>query len=160
MNKVKIKKIPFKLLGEAIEKNKSLVFKAVDQENKEVSIDQVKGLKVLSFFPDINTGVCDMQTLKIGSLAKEHPNINFVSITMDSPEEIKKWCMKNDLANLVLWSDAKYKEFQTKTNLYIPRIKKLSRGLIVLDENNIIVDKFFNIEIAEQPDWTVLDKYL
>jgi len=62
MNKVTIKKVPFKLNGDIIGKGEVLDFKALDRNNKEVSFSDIKGKVIMSTFPDINTRVCDAQT--------------------------------------------------------------------------------------------------
>ena len=160
MNKVTIKKIPFKLSGETIEKNNKLVFKAEGKDHEDFYIEDIKGMKVISLFPDINTRVCDFQTQEIAKLASQHKDITFISISTDSVEVQKEWCAAKGLENIMIVSDAKYKEFQTKTNAYITKIKKLSRGFILLDEDNIIKEVFFNKEISKDPDYSLLNEWI
>lgn len=160
MNKVTIKKIGFKLIGETIEKNNHLSFKAIDRNDKIVSIDDFKGIKIISLFPDIQTRVCDVQTRKIAKYAKENPKINFISITMDTVSKINKWCLASGVENIHIWSDWKLREFSSKTNAIIRKINKLARGFIILDDKNKIIEVSLNSEIAQEPDYSVLEKYL
>ncbi|MCK5946077.1 MAG: redoxin family protein [Mycoplasmataceae bacterium] len=160
MNKITIKKIPFKLKGDIIEKGNTLSFKAINRENKEVSIDTIKGIKVISVFPDINTSVCDEQTRKIGQLASKHKDVKFISVTTDDVETVNKWCLANDIDNVDIWTDSKYGEFGNVTNMLITKIKKLARGFIILDENNKIIDVSAKVELAVAPDYTSVEKLL
>lgn len=159
MNKLLIKGQEFKLAGDIINKGMILDFKAVDRENKDVSIAEVKGIKVISVFPDINTRVCDMQTLKIAQLSQQAKHINFISISLDSVDVINTWCVAKG-QNVDIWSDLKYKDFANKTNTLIPAINKLARGFIVLDDANKIIDIDFVNELSEMPNFELLNKYI
>ncbi|TCG11977.1 redoxin domain-containing protein [Mycoplasma todarodis] len=159
MEKAKIHHIPFKLSGPAIEKNTKLTFKAEDK-NGIWNIEDIKGKKVISLFPAINTKICDMQTQQIAKLAQEHKNVTFISISTDSVKKQEEWCAAKGLENVLIVSDDKYKEFQTKTNAYIPRINKLTRGFILLDKENIIQEISLNIELSKEPNYTLLDKWI
>ena len=159
MNKVTLHNEPFELSGMTIEKNTKLSFKAEDK-NGIWNIEDIKGKKVISLFPDINTGICDIQTQEIAKLAQQHKDITFISISTDSVEIQKEWCAAKGLENILIVSDDKYKEFQTKTNAYVPKINKLIRGFILLDEENVIQEISLNNELVEDPDYTSLDKWI
>ena len=160
MKKVTVFKVRFSLSGETITVGQKLEFKGIDGTGVEFDSTSLKGRKVISIFPDINTSICDMQTIKIAKLAKENQDIEFVSITMDGPEVIKDWCAGKGIDNSRIVSDSKYKEFATKTNVYITKIDKLGRGFILLDENNMITNVLLNDEIAANPDFAKLDELI
>lgn len=159
MNKLLIKGQEYKLAGDIINKGMILDFKAVNRENQDVRLADIKGIKVISVFPDINTRVCDMQTLKIAQLSQQAKHINFISISMDAVEVINTWCVAKG-QNVDIWSDLKYKEFASKTNALIPALNKLARGFIVLNEQNEIIDIDFVKELSEMPNFELLNKYL
>ncbi|NQZ29192.1 MAG: redoxin family protein [Mycoplasmatales bacterium] len=159
MNKVTLHNEPFELSGMTIEENTKLDFKAEDA-NGIWDIKDIKGKKVISLFPDINTGICDVQTQLIANLAKRRTDITFISISTDSVEIQKEWCASKGLENVLIVSDDKYKEFQKLTNLYIPKIDKLIRGFILLDEENIIRGITLNSELAEDPDYASVDEWI
>lgn len=159
MNKVSIKGIKFKLIGDIVEKGTKLSFKALNRENKVVNISEITGTKIISVFPDINTRICDMQTVKISQLAAKAPHINFISVSMDSVETINLWCA-NKLVNIDIWSDAEYKEFGKSTNTFISMIKKLARGFIVLNDRNEIIDIDFVKELSDMPNFDLIEKYI
>ena len=150
----------FSLSGETITTENKLEFKGIDGTGAEFNSTSLKGRKVISIFPDINTSICDEQTVKIAQLAKENKDIEFISITMDGPDVIKEWCAGKGIDNSRIVSDSKYKDFATKTNIHITEIDKLGRGFILLDENNIITDILLNDEVAENPDFAKLDELI
>ena len=158
MNKVSIKGLPFKLNGDIVEKGTKLNFQALDGNNNIVSSKDFKGLTIISAFPDINTSVCDKQTREIMKLAKEHKDVNFVSITRDSVEVINKWCAANELENISILSDNNT-DFGNKTNTLITKIDKLARGFIIVKDGEIIEIEYKK-EIATDPNYEVLNKYI
>ncbi|NQZ29193.1 MAG: redoxin family protein [Mycoplasmatales bacterium] len=159
MKKVKIYHIPFKLKGEVIKKDEKLVFKAEDQ-NGIWDIEHVKGKKIISLFPSINTKVCDIQTQTIAKMAQQYKDITFISISTDSIETQNKWCISKGFENILIVSDDKYKEFQTKTNAYIPKVNKLIRGFILLNEENVVKEIALNNDLAKAPNYTLLNKWI
>lgn len=159
MNKVLIKGQEFNLSGEIIKVGDVLDFKAVNRENEDVQLSDVKGTKVISVFPDINTRVCDMQTVRIAQIAQKAAHIHFISISLDSVEVINSWCAANGL-NVDIWSDAKYKDFAKNTNTLIPSINKLARGFIILDKENKIVAIDFVEELTHMPDFDLIEKHI
>lgn len=160
MNNITIKNMPFKLLDNAVEIGETIHFKARDKNNQDVMISDFKGQKIISIFPDIETKVCDMQTHELSVLAMNNPNINFISITMDDVEKINQWCSANGISNLTILSDHVHKEFGTKTRLLIPAINKLSRGFILLDNDDKVIDLSLNKELAEMPDFDKVNKWI
>ncbi|MCK5806826.1 MAG: redoxin family protein [Mycoplasmataceae bacterium] len=160
MNKITIHEKEFSLSGETITTGNKLEFKGIDGTGVEFNSTSLKGKKVISIFPDINTGVCDEQTVKIAQLAKQNKDIEFISITMDEPSIITDWCAGKGVDNSRIVSDSKFKEFATKTNIYITEINKLARGFIVLDETNTITHILLNDEIAVAPDFKKLEELI
>ena len=158
MKKVKIKGIPFKLNGELIEKGSELSFKVVDRENKDFVFGLQKGITIISVFPDINTRICDKQTQWIAKIAPLNKEINFISVTKDSVEVINEWCLAKELENVDIYSDV-YGEFGEATHTLIKRINKLTRGFVVLKDKKII-DISFKKEVADEPNYEMLNKYL
>lgn len=153
MNKIIVKGVPFNLSGEAIKTGATLDFKARDIHNKDKSISEIKGHKIISIFPDINTRVCDAQTHELSVLAMKHPKVHFVSVTNDPVNVIKEWCSANSINNLMILSDREHGDFARKTNLMIPKLNKLTRGFILLDGKNHVEDIVLNTELSEMPDF-------
>lgn len=159
MNKVKIKFISFKLKGELIKENSTLTFSAINKNGELVSSSDYKGVKIISVYPDINTKVCDLQTQEISKLAFKYPTIQFISISTDDVDKIKEWCAAKGISNIDIWSDLTSGEFGNKTNAYIPKIKKLARGFLIMNDD--FVEKVsFKEDMTEMPDFEMLESYL
>lgn len=147
-----------KFSGEVIKEGSTLEFKAITHEDKDFDIKNIKGTKVISLFPSVNTKICDLQTMEIAKLSAKHPEITFVSISTNTTKDLSEWCIAHGTENIIIVSDLKHKEFATKTNIYIPEFKMLGRGIIILDENNKIVSIKINEDIVDHPDYSAIEK--
>ena len=158
MNKIKFKGLPIKLLGVVDLENKQLNVKLIDKDdNLKQLFDFKNNLKVISTFPKLNTSVCDNQTKNIARLANKYKDVSFISITMDKPKTIAKWCLANNLNNVVILSDKKHQQFSKATNLLIPKLNMLARGLIIVDQNNKVLNSFYKEDISSEPMFDQLE---
>ena len=157
MEKVKVLGVPFELTGTTITKDAKLAFKAIDNEEQDFDSQKLKGLKVVSFFPALNTSVCDNQTTWIAENAPKYPDVHFISISVDKPEVQKAWCIAHKFPNALIVSDYKYHDFANQTNFYIKNLEHLIRGLIIIDQNDKIIALKVTNDIVDTPDFKWLE---
>ncbi len=160
MKKVTVKGTEYNLKGNPIAVGQKLSFKAKDKANKDFNLSDVKGKKVISAFPALNTRVCDAQTLQITSWSREYKNVQFVSITNDPVEVIRDWCAAHGIDNIMILSDREYKEYANLTNLYVEGWDKLARGFMILDEEDTIQAMSFKDEESADPDYDLVKNFL
>lgn len=160
MDKTKILFKSFKFQGDVIKEGSTLNFKAMEPNGNIFDISKLKGVKIISIFPKLNTKVCDKQTYEMARLSSLHPNANLISISLDEQEVQRNWCLANQKENIKIVWDLKLKEFSDKTNLYIPKLKTLGRGLLVLDNDNKIIKSLINKDIAKQPNFDEVIEFL
>ena len=135
-------------------------FKATNRFGEDTNFTSNGKVTVLSIYPSINTKICDMQTQISVKNASKYPNINFTSISLDKTEEISKWCGVNSSDNITIISDRKYKEFSDMSGLKMKLIPAFKRGLIVLDQDNVITHININENVKEQVDFEWLENIL
>ncbi len=160
MNKVTMRGNHYNLNGDVIKLNSLLEFKAKDKNNKDWFIKDIKGIKVISLFPDINTHICDGQTKQIAQMAEQYKDITFISVSTDLPEVQQKWCAANGLKNVLIVSDQEYKDFADKTKTYIAERDQLIRGFILLDDDNVIKGISISDQVSTEPDYELLNKWI
>lgn len=159
MKQVTIKGEIHSLKGELISKGSELKFRAKDASDTVVNSFDYNGYKIISVFPDINTRICDLQTMEISKLAAKWDKVMFISMTTDAIDVINMWCAAKGVHNIEIWSDKELGEFGAKTNALIPSIGKLARGFIIMKGNQII-DLHFKEELSEMPDFDLVEKFL
>lgn len=158
--KITFKQNPMTLVGKLIQIGDIVNFKATNPDFSEFKFNELKGIKVISTFPSINTGVCDLQTKEISNLANKYSDITFISISMDLPPAQGAWCAANSIKNLLIVSDYKDREFASKYGLLIDELKLMHRSLIVVNDSNKVIKFISNNEITDAPNFNELKSYL
>ena len=155
------KGIPYKLSGSVIRKGEKLNFKAMKRNGSTFDISKIKGYKIISAFPDINTPVCNIQTQRMDKLAKTYPSITFISISIDQIDALNKWCsLRKITGNSYILSDYQDGEFIMKTKLLIKKRGVTARGFFILDDKNNIIDMYINRKLNGKPKWKLLQKHI
>ncbi|WP_201736482.1 redoxin domain-containing protein [Mycoplasma sp. ATU-Cv-508] len=115
---------------------------------------------VVSFFPKLNTKVCDLQTLKISELVNRYPAEKFVAISLDPISVGKEWLQVHQVKNLTLLSDAKMRDFASQTGLLTADGSMLLRGLMLIDADQRVVALSVNQDLKVAPDYQAITKFL
>lgn len=153
--------IPYKLSGKVIRKGEKLEFTATKRDGKTFNMKNLKGYKIVSAFPDINTPVCNIQTQRMDELARMYPSITFISISLDKVDTLNKWCSVRGVThNSLILSDFDKGEFTLKSKLLIKNRGVTARGFFILDNNNRIVDMYVNKKLNGTPKYRLIKKYI
>lgn len=127
-------------------------FSLLDLNDNQVSLSDFTGKKVLiSVFPDINTRVCDLQTVHFFKIADTLENTVILNISNNTKEEFKEWCAVKNVDAIML-SDQD-KTFAETYGLWIPEMEKLARSIFVVDEEGTLVYKELVPEVSSEPDY-------
>lgn len=145
---------PLHVNGTQLQKgDKAPVFSAVTQNLEAWSLADLKGIKIISVVPSLDTGVCQIQTKKFNKEATTLSDTTIITISLDLPFAQQRWCGAENITNLVILSDYQNREFAEKYSLLIDELKLLSRAVLVLDaENNVHYVEYLK-EITEEPNY-------
>ena len=157
---IKFQNKPMSLLNTLVKEGDFIDFKASNPDFSEFNFSSLKGVKVISTIPSINTSVCDAQTREIEKMAKKYPNVPFLTISLDLPTALGNWCAINKMENLLVVSDYKERQFSKKYGLLIDELKLIHRSLIVVSKDNAVLKVFSKEEITDSPDFHKLENYL
>jgi thiol peroxidase len=72
---------------------------------------------------------------------------------MDLPFAQKRFCSANDIDKVVTLSDHRDLDFGTKYGFEIEELRLLARGIVVLDEDNIVRYVQYVPEATDHPDY-------
>lgn len=134
-------------VGEAIPS-----FSLTTIEGETVSNETLKGqLAILSVFPDINTSVCDQQTRTFNEKAANIDNIQLISVSRNTKEELKNWCAAQGL-DMEMWIDDKG-EFGQAFGINMPSLDKLARSVFVITADGLLAYKEIVPEMVEEPNY-------
>lgn len=128
-------------------------FKVFNANNDKVKTREFFGKPTLiSVVPSITTSVCSIQTKKFNQQMDEYPNANFVTISMDTPEQQADWCAAEGVQNMQLLSDSE-QSFGYALKVLIPDESFLARSIFVLDADGKITYEEVVPELTDEPDY-------
>jgi thiol peroxidase len=95
--------------------------------------------KVVTFFPSLDTPVCDIQVREFNKLARQLGDVvSVIGISMDLPFAQKRFCDTFRLRNLLLCSDYRHASFGISYGVLIAELNLLARGVAVIDGRGIL----------------------
>ncbi|MGL4676895.1 MAG: thiol peroxidase [Brevinema sp.] len=128
-------------------------FTAIKKDLSPVSLKDLKGVKIISAVPSLDTSVCQVQTKKFNQQVDALKGVTLVTISLDLPFAQGRWCGAEGLENSLTVSDYQEREFATKFNLLIKELKLLSRSVFVLDQDNVIRYVEYVSEVTAEPNY-------
>lgn len=95
---------------------------------------------VLNAIPSIDTPVCSKQTSAffhaIKDLGQDH--VRLITVSMDLPFAISRWCDAEGIDGLESTSDYKYQDFGKKFGLLMKGLGLIARSVTVVDRDGIL----------------------
>ncbi|MBS7528050.1 thiol peroxidase [Fusibacter paucivorans] len=151
---------PITLLGNEIKVgDQAPHFTAVNKDMTPFSFDSLDGkLKIISVVPSVDTKICELQTIQFNEEATKDPNIVVLTISVDLPFAQQRFCVANSIENAIVVSDYQTLDFGMKYGFAIDKLRLLSRGIVVVDTNNVVRYVEYVKEVGTHPDYDkVLD---
>jgi thiol peroxidase len=122
---------------------------------KTISLGDLKGKPtILSVVPSLDTAVCAMQTKKFNDqLASMGERINAVTVSMDLPFAMNRFCGAENIKNMRVGSDYQERNFGKNWGTLIEELKILARAVFVLDRTGKVVHAEYVPEVTSEPDY-------
>jgi thiol peroxidase len=157
---------PITLVGHEIKVGeKAPDFTALTTDLASFSLSELKGqVVVISVVPSIDTSVCDIQTRWFNEDAAKIDGLVVLSVSVDLPFALKKYCAAKDISTVKTVSDHKDLDFGLKYGFVIEELRLLSRGAVVVDREGVVRYVEYVPVISEQPQYdkvmAVVKEYL
>ncbi|MFT6849406.1 MAG: thiol peroxidase [Sphingobacteriales bacterium] len=113
-------------------------------------------VKVILSLPSVDTGICALETKAFNQKLKGLKNVVIIAVSRDLPFALKRFCDAEEITNLHMGSDYRYREFGDEYNIEIidgPLKGLLARSVMVLDANHKIQYAELVPEIASEPNY-------
>lgn len=149
---------PMTLAGEAVQVGKpapDFTVHYFEGGLKTLCLADLKGKPtILSVVPSLDTPVCAMQTKKFNEqLAALNDKVNAVTVSLDLPFAMNRFCGAESIKNLRNGSDYMDRSFGQNWGMLIDELKILARGTFVLDKDGKVVYAETVKEVAEEPNY-------
>lgn len=151
---ITFKNEPVTLDGKRLELNEVLKdFRVVDQDMNVLDSKSLKGKKIFLSVPSLDTRVCSMEVAKFINIIRQKEDVTCISVSMDLPFALKRWCLQMDNTNVITTSDYRFNEFAKVTSTKISELGLLTRAVFVVDENNIVRYVEYVSEVSNEPNY-------
>ncbi|MBS4539242.1 thiol peroxidase [Clostridium sp. D2Q-11] len=148
---------PVTLMGKEIKKGDIAEnFKAIKQDLSEFDFyNETEGkIKVISVVPSIDTGVCSLQTQRFNEESTRlSDEVFIVTISVDLPFAQKRFCGAEGIDNIEVVSDHKDLDFGNKYGFTIEEFRLLSRGIVVINQDNEVEYIEYLDEVTNHPNY-------
>jgi thiol peroxidase len=154
-NVVTFKGNPITLLGpEMKEGDQAPDFTVLSTSLTPVKLSDSKGkVRIISVVPSVDTPVCDMQTRRFNEEASALKEVQVLSVSVDLPFALAKYCATQGIENVQTVSDHKELDFGLKYGFVIEELRLLSRGIVVVDKDGVVRHVEYVREVTEQPGY-------
>jgi len=121
----------------------------------DVTLSHYRGkVVVLNVVPSIDTPICQSQTAKFNeAAAKMGEDVVVVTVSMDLPFAIRRWCEQHGVDKIVTASDYKYHDFGKKFSLLMRGLGLLARSVFVIDKGGRLVHQDIVAKMEEEPNY-------
>lgn len=152
---VTMKGNPITLLGKEIKVNdKAPDFTVLKNDLSPFSLKDAEGkVKIISVVPSLDTGVCEFQTNHFNQEASKLGDVLILTISVDLPFAQARFCGAHGIDKVVTLSDHKDLSFGMNYGFVIEELRLLSRGIVILDKNDIARYVEYVKEVGEHPDY-------
>ncbi|PRR79201.1 putative thiol peroxidase [Clostridium liquoris] len=157
--KAKFQNNPVTLTGSVVKVGDNAPdFKAIDNNLKEVSLKDTKGVRILLTVPSIDTPVCDLEVRTFNDKAASVKGVSIYTISMDLPFAQARWCGAHGINSVTTLSDYKDRLVGKNYGTYVEELGLLARAAFVIDSNNKVVYVEYLEEITNQPNFEAILK--
>lgn len=109
---------------------------------------------IISVVPSLDTPVCQVQTKKFNErLAALGDTVNALTVSLDLPFAMKRFCGAESIASMKVASDYKDREFGKAYGVLIDELKLLARSVFVLDSKGHVKYVELVKEVASEPNY-------
>ncbi len=146
---------PLTLLGKIIKTGshaKNFIAIGIDMNPVKLSDYQGK-VRVISSVTSVDTDICAQQTRRFNLEATKLNNVQIITISCDLPTALKRFCAAEGIDKVITVSDHRETDFGIKYGFLIEELRQLARGVIIIDQYDMVRYVEIVKEIGDQPDY-------
>lgn len=129
-------------------------FTVVDKNMQLIKLSDFAGrVVIINAVPSLDTPVCNKQIVRFNQEAALLHNAVVLSVSMDLPFALDRFCGTYGIQNVKTTSDYKFHDFGEKYGVLIDELQILTRAVFVIDKEGILRYVDYVPEISELPDF-------
>lgn len=146
---------PVTLLGTKVKAgDKAYDFTALNGDLTPFKLSETTGkVRIISVVPSLDTGVCELQTIRFNEEAQKLKDVQIITISMDLPFAQGRFCDSHKIGDSLVVSDHKDADFASHYGFLMEEFRLLNRGILVLDKDDTIKYVEYVEENTNHPDY-------
>ena len=146
---------PMTLLGKEVKVgDKAVNFTGLKTDMSPYSLsDAGDKIKIISVVPSLDTGVCELQTIRFNEMAAELDDVVILTLSVDLPFAQARFCGAKGIDKVITLSDHKDLDFGLNYGFVMEEMRLLARGIVVLDKDNTVRYVEYVSEATNHPDY-------
>lgn len=146
---------PVTLLGKEVKVgDKAPEFTCIKGDLSPFTLNDVEGkIKLISVVPSVDTGVCEVQTIRFNKEASHLDDVAIITISCDLPFAQARFCGDKGIDNAIVVSDYNGHSFGLGYGFLMEEFMLLNRGIVVIDKDNTVKYVEYVSENTEHPDY-------
>jgi thiol peroxidase len=147
---------PLTLVGSLVKiGDKAPDFTVLNSDLSPFSLNSTAGkVRIISVVPSIDTGICDAQTRRFNQEAA-NLDVEILTVSCDLPFALGRFCAAAGIDKVKTLSDHRDLDFGYKYGFVIEELRLLSRGIVIIDKNDVIKYVEYVAEVASHPNYDV-----
>ena len=110
-------------------------------------------VKLISLVPSVDTGVCELQTIRFNQEAGSLQDAAVITISCDLPFAQARFCGAKGIENAVVVSDYKDTSFGLNYGFLMEEFRLLNRGIVVIDKDDVVRYVEYVAENTDHPNY-------
>jgi thiol peroxidase len=111
-------------------------------------------IRLISVVPCIDTGLCEMQTLRMNDVASQFDErVVTITVSSDLPAGQARFCGKSGVDNVLMLSDHMEMGFGSAYGTWLKEMRAEQRSVFVVDRNNVVRHAQYVPEIGHAIDY-------
>lgn len=110
-------------------------------------------VKIISVVPSLDTGVCELQTIRFNQEAASLDDVLILTISVDLPFAQSRFCGAHNIDEVITLSDYKDLSFGEAYGFVLEELRLLSRGIVILDKDNTVKYVEYVKEVTDHPNY-------
>lgn len=129
-------------------------FTCVKPDLSPFSLKDVEGkVKLISVVPSIDTGVCELQTVRFNKEAAALTDTVVITISCDLPFALGRFCAAKGIDNAVVVSDYNGHSFGEGYGFLMKEFMLENRGIVVIDRDDVVRYVEYVADNGNHPDY-------
>jgi len=130
------------------------VFSAFKALNQVFDSREISGkLRFFNVIPSVDTGICDAQTKRFSEEAAKAKDVEWITISCDTPMALIRWCGAASISNLRMLSDFRDHQFGLAYGFYVKELGLLQRANLIVGRDDKVAYVQRVPEMAQHPNY-------